>query len=81
MHSVNIPAFFLLLFLDFRQTVGLLRRVISSSQGLSTCTQTQKNAHYTQTLNTHASERAKTVHALDRSATVTGTQNSYITQI
>jgi hypothetical protein len=36
-------------FLDFRQSVG---QVISSSQGLSTCTQTQKNAH-TQTLNIH----------------------------
>jgi hypothetical protein len=29
------------------------------------------NTH-AQTLNIHASERAKTVHALDRSATVTG---------
>jgi hypothetical protein len=28
-----------------------------------------------------ASERAKTVHALDRSATVTGTQNTYLEQI
>jgi hypothetical protein len=40
-------------FLDLRQSVGLLGRVISSSQGLSTCTQTQKNAH-TQTLHIHA---------------------------
>jgi hypothetical protein len=32
-------------FLDLRKSVGLLGRVISSSQGLSTCTQTQKNAH------------------------------------
>jgi hypothetical protein len=31
-------------FLDLRQSVGLLGRVISSSQGPSTCTQTQKNA-------------------------------------
>jgi hypothetical protein len=47
-----------------------------------TYTQTQKNAHTTQTLNIHAqsgieptvpeSARAKTVHALDRSATVIG---------
>jgi hypothetical protein len=32
-------------FPDLRQSVGFLGRVISSSQGLSTCTQTQKNAH------------------------------------
>jgi hypothetical protein len=31
-------------FPDLRQSVGLLGRVISSSQGLSTCTQTQKNS-------------------------------------
>jgi hypothetical protein len=64
--------------LDFRQTVGLLGRVIKAS----TCTQTQKNTH------THkhqtfmpwvgfeptipASERAKTVYVLDRSAIVAG---------
>jgi hypothetical protein len=40
-------------FLDQGQSVGLLGRVISSSQGHSACTQTQKNAH-TQTLNIHA---------------------------
>jgi hypothetical protein len=39
-------------FLYLRQSVGLLGRVISSSQGLSTCTQTQKNAH-THTNTTH----------------------------
>jgi hypothetical protein len=38
--------------LDLGQSVGLLGRVISSSQD-STCTQTQKNAHKTQTLNIH----------------------------
>jgi hypothetical protein len=40
-------------FLDLRQSVGLLGWVISSSQGLSTCTQTQKNAH-TLTVNIQA---------------------------
>jgi hypothetical protein len=66
----NFPFHFSLL--DLRQSVGHLGRVISSSQGLSSCTQTQKNAHtYTNTI--PASKRAKTVHALDRSATVTGT--------
>jgi hypothetical protein len=38
--------------LDLGQSVGLLGRVISSSQGLS-CTQTQKYAHATKTLNIH----------------------------
>jgi hypothetical protein len=72
-------------FLDHSQTVGLLGRVISSSQGLYLyrTTQTQKDAH-THTHQTSmpcvgfeptisASERAKTVHALDLAATVTGT--------
>jgi hypothetical protein len=40
--------------LELGQSVGLLGLVISSSQGLSTCTQTQKNAQTTQTLNIHA---------------------------
>jgi hypothetical protein len=62
-------------FLDYSQTVGLLGRVISSSQGHRT-TQTQKNTH---TSNIHALseirtnapgfQAAKTVHA----STVTGT--------
>jgi hypothetical protein len=47
--SISIRFFFL----NHRQSLGLLGRVISSSEGLSTCTQTQKNAH-TQTLNIHA---------------------------
>jgi hypothetical protein len=66
--------------LDLRHSVGLLGRVISSSQGLYLYT--QKNAH-TQKHQTSmpwlgfeptipATERAKTVHALDRSATLTG---------
>jgi hypothetical protein len=86
--------------LDLGQLVGLLWRMISSSQGLYLYTNTEK--HTTQTLNIHAlsgiqthgpgvrasednscrrplgyrdrlaSERAKTVHALYRAATVTG---------
>jgi hypothetical protein len=69
-------------FLDLRYSVGLLGRVISSSQGLSTCTQTQKNAH-THRDTKHPclvwdsnprsrlpSERRQ--YILDRSATVTG---------
>jgi hypothetical protein len=85
---------------DLGQSVGLLGRVISSSQGL--CLYTNRKTHTTQTLKIHAlsgipthgpgvrasedssclrplgysdrlaSERAKAVHALDRSATVTG---------
>jgi hypothetical protein len=65
--------------LDLGQSVGLLGRVISSSQGLYLYTNTE-NAHTT--LNIHArvgieptvpaSARAKTVHALDRSVNVTG---------
>jgi hypothetical protein len=67
-------------FLDVRQSVGLLGWVISLSQGLYLYTNTEKRTH---TNTTHpipwvrfeptiaASERAKTVHALDRSATVT----------
>jgi hypothetical protein len=57
----------------------------SARRKASTCTQTQKHAHtYTNTkhpcpewelkLRSPVSERAKTVHALDRSATVTGTK-------
>jgi hypothetical protein len=70
-------------FLDLRQSVGLLGRVISSSQGLylytNTEKRTQRQKHQTSMplvgfeLTIPASERAKTVHALDRSATVTGT--------
>jgi hypothetical protein len=71
-------------FLDHLQTVGLLGRVTSSSQGL--CLNTGQHKHrinaYTHIPNIRAmcgiqptilaSERVKTVHALDRSATVTG---------
>jgi hypothetical protein len=67
-------------FLDLRQSVGLLGRVISSSQGLCLYRNTKKTHTYTKHLfpcvrfepTIPASERAKTVHALDRSTTVTG---------
>jgi hypothetical protein len=69
----------------FSQTVGLLGRVISPSQGLYLDTAQQKhriNAYTHQTSMTlvgfepkiPASERAKMVHALDRAATVTGNE-------
>jgi hypothetical protein len=67
---------------SFLQTVGLLGRVISSSQGLYPNAEQHKHRINTYTYQTsmlcvgfeptiQASERAKTVHALDRSATVT----------
>jgi hypothetical protein len=70
-------------FMIILQTVGLFRRVISSSQGLYLNTEQHKHKINTYTYQTFmpcvgfeptipASERAKTVHALDRSATVTG---------
>jgi hypothetical protein len=69
--------------LDVGQSVGLLGRVISSSQGLCLYTNTEKpytqHKHYTSMSRVGfeptvpASERARTVHVLDRSATVTGT--------
>jgi hypothetical protein len=67
--------------LDLGQPVGLLGRVISPSQGLYLHTNTEKRTHNTNTTlmprvgfepMVPASERAKTVHALDRAATVTG---------
>jgi hypothetical protein len=62
-------------FLIYSQSVGLLERVISSSQGLYLNTGQHKhriNTYTHQTPTITASERAKTVHALHRSATVTG---------
>jgi hypothetical protein len=69
----------------YSQSVGLLGRVLGPSQGLYLNTgqhKHRKTHKYTHTPNIHArsgfeptiteSERAKTVHALDRSATVTG---------
>jgi hypothetical protein len=72
--------------LDLRYSVGLLERVISSSQSLYLYTNTEKrtHAHKHQTSmpwvgfepTIPASKRAKTVHALDLSATVTGSSVS-----
>jgi hypothetical protein len=69
-------------FLDFRQSVGLFGRVISSSQGLYLYTNTGKCTHMHKHLTSMpwvgfeptipGSELAKTVHAADRSPTVTG---------
>jgi hypothetical protein len=67
--------------LDLGQSVGLLGWVISLSQGLYLYTNTEKRTHNTNTIHpchsgiqTHCptSAHAKTVHALDCSATVTG---------
>jgi hypothetical protein len=68
---------------SFLQTVGLLGRVISPSQGLYLNTRQHKHRINIYTRQTFmpwvefkptipASERTKTVHALDRSASVTG---------
>jgi hypothetical protein len=70
-------------FMIILRTVGLLGRVISSSQGfyLNTGQHKHRINTYTHQTSMHcvgfeptitASERAKTVHGLDRSATVTG---------
>jgi hypothetical protein len=75
--------FFILITL---KTAGLLERVISSSQGLYLNTGKHKHRINTYTYQTSmpfvgfeptipASERAKTVHVLDRSATVTGNED------
>jgi hypothetical protein len=62
--------------LDLRHSVGLLGQVISSSQGLYLYTHTHAHQTFMPWVRFEptipASERAKTVHALDRSATVTG---------
>jgi hypothetical protein len=73
-------------FMIILQTLELLGRVISSSQGLYLNTGQHKHRINTYTHQTSmpcvgfeptipASERAKTVHVLDRSATVTGSIN------
>jgi hypothetical protein len=70
-------------FMIILHTVGLLGRVINSSQDLYRNTEQHKHRKNTYTYQTSmlcvgfeptipASERAKAVHALDRSATVTG---------
>jgi hypothetical protein len=70
-------------FLDHSQTVGLLGRVISPSQGLYLNTEKRTHTHQTSMPwvgfepTIPASERAKTVHTSDRPATVTGKFKSY----
>jgi hypothetical protein len=74
-------------FMIILQTVGLLGRVISSSQGLHLNIGQHKYGKNTYTYQTSmpfvgfeptipASEHAKTVHALDGSTTVTGSESS-----
>jgi hypothetical protein len=69
--------------LDFTQSVGYLGRVIGPSQGLYLNTRKHKHRLNAHTHTKHpcfsdiqpwitVSERAKTVHALDCAATVTG---------
>jgi hypothetical protein len=75
-------------FMIILQTVGLLGRVISSSQDLYLNIGQHEHRINTYTYETFmhcvgfepmipASERVKTVHALDRSATVTGVLRHY----
>jgi hypothetical protein len=77
------PGLWFFNFIIILQTVGLLGRVISSSQGLYLNSGQQEHGINTCTYQISmpcvgfeptiaASERAKTVHALDRSAIVTG---------
>jgi hypothetical protein len=81
------PLFFS--FMIILQMVGLLGRVISSSQDLYINTGQQRHRINTYTHHTSmpyvgfeptipASERAKTAHVLDRSATVTGSSYLFI---
>jgi hypothetical protein len=83
LYSPLVPWSLIFQFHDHLQTVGLLGWVISSSQGLYRNTGQHKHRINICTYRTSmpyvrfeptipASERAKTVHALDRSATVTG---------
>jgi hypothetical protein len=76
-HRASVKRFVSLQFLNLRHSLGLLGRVISPSQGRY-LTQTQ-NEHKQTSMprvgfetTTPAFERAKTVHALDRAATVIG---------
>jgi hypothetical protein len=78
-HRASVKRFVSLQFLNLRHSLGLLRRVISPSQGRY-LTQTQ-NKHQQTSMpragfepTIPAFERAKTVHDLDRAATVIGRQ-------
>jgi hypothetical protein len=75
-------------FVIYAQSVGLLGRgdqSVATPLPTHTTTQTQNNAHRLHTLSgirtqerTQVFERAKTVHALDRAATVNGTQQIHV---
>jgi hypothetical protein len=79
-HRASMKRFVSLQFLNLRQSVGLLGLGISPTQGhyLHRTTQTQNKRRQTSVLwvrfdhTIPAFERAKTFHALDRSATVIG---------
>jgi hypothetical protein len=77
-YGLGVPFFFFRFII--LQKVGLLGRIISSSQGLclNTGQYKHRNIHTLCGIRTHdpASERAKTVCALDSSASVTG--NRYL---
>jgi hypothetical protein len=74
------PGLFFIFVIFFTQSVGLLGQGISPSQGLYLYTEQHKQNKRTQTSMSHvrfeptipAFERAKTVHVLDREATVIG---------
>jgi hypothetical protein len=76
-HRASVKRFVSLQFLNLRHSVGLLGRVMSPSQ-VRYLTQTQNKHKQTSMHRVRfeptipAFEQAKTVHALDRSATVTG---------
>jgi hypothetical protein len=75
------PGLWFFSFMIILQTVGLLGRVISLSQGLYLNTGQHKHRINTYTYQTSVpcvspSERAKTVHALDSLSTVTGHINT-----
>jgi hypothetical protein len=79
-HRASVKRFISLQFLDLRHTVELFGRVISPSQGRY-LTQTQNKHEQTSMLRVgfestiQMFEWAKTVHALDRAATVMGAWN------
>jgi hypothetical protein len=86
------PGLLFFSFMIILQTVGLLGRVISPSQGLYRNTGQHKHRINTYIYQTSmpfvgfepmipASERAKTVHALDCSTTVTGAKHYYSVEI
>jgi hypothetical protein len=84
-HPCN--ALFHFSFLKLRQSVGLLGRGIGQSQGLYLHKTTQTQKKHTQTSMPSAAfaptipvfERAKTVHASDRAATVIGHRPLFMT--